>query len=338
MVIKMIQKTNIKYENINGIGIRSGKNAKIITMDKELVKEDNMVEINWKKIEKEDEEIIQHYYDMEPVRVCEFTFANNILWSPFYKIRYAVVEDMLVFLSNAEETSISFPLGNGDLEKAIDTITEYFKGAGKKFKMHLVSPSQFDRLQELYPGRFQVEYNRDSADYVYESERLISLAGKKLHGKRNHINRFKEAHPDWTYEKITDENTQECLDMAEEWRIQNGCEEKGPKHDEFCVTLHALKEREALKLTGGLIRADGRVVAFTLGEPLGEDMFVVHIEKAFADIQGAYPMINQQFITNEASGYRYINREEDTGEEGLRKAKLSYDPAFLMEKGIVTEI
>ena len=102
--------------------------------------------------------------------------------------------------------------------------------------------------------------------------------------------------------------------------------------------MRALKERKELKLKGGLIRAEGRVVAFSLGEPCGKDMFVVHIEKAFSDVRGAYPIINQQFVLHEAADYRYINREEDTGDEGLRKAKLSYDPAFLMEKGLVTEV
>ncbi len=295
------------------------------------------MEIIWKKLRLEDEGIIQHYYDMEPVRNCEFTFANNYLWEPFYEIRYAIVEDMLVFLSDEEEPSVSCPLGKGDLKKTVDALTSYFKGLKRPFRMHLVSPSQFEKLEMLYPGRFQVEYDRDSADYVYESERLISLAGKKLHGKRNHINRFKENYPDWSYEQISDKNVDECIAMAEIWRQQNGCMEKGEKHNEFCVTIQALEQRERLGLRGGLIRAEGKVVAFSLGEPCGEDMFVVHIEKAFADIQGAYPMINQQFVEHEAAGYRYINREEDTGEEGLRKAKLSYDPVFLMEKGLVSE-
>lgn len=295
------------------------------------------MEIIWKELGIEDEGTIRHYYDMEPVRNCEFTFANNFLWAPFYEIRYAVVEDMLVFLSDEAEFSVSCPLGKGDLRKTIDVLAEFFHEKGRPFKMHLVSPSQFERLEELYPERFQVEYDRDAADYVYESERLISLAGKKLHGKRNHINRFKENYPNWVYEKISDENVEECLEMANIWRQQNSCMEKGEKHNEFCVTVNALKWREKLGLRGGLIRADGKVVAFSLGEPCGEDMFVVHIEKAFADIQGAYPIINQQFVEHEAAGFRYINREEDTGEEGLRKAKLSYDPAFLMEKGLVTE-
>lgn len=295
------------------------------------------MDIDWKKIRIEDEKIIKDFYNREPRRNCEFTFANNLLWEPFYKIRYAVVEGMLVFISKEAKMSVSCPLGSGDLKKTVDTLTEYFKEQGKPFKMHLVSPVQYEKLEQLYPGRFRVEYNRDSADYVYESEKLISLAGKKLHGKRNHINRFKENYPDWQYEKITDDNVDDCVAMAEEWKKQNLCSERGEKHDEFCVTMHALRELKELELQGGLIRAGGRVVAFSIGEPCGEDMFVVHIEKAFADVQGAYPMINQQFVLHEAAGYKYINREEDTGDEGLRKAKLSYDPVFLMEKGLIEE-
>lgn len=295
------------------------------------------MEIKWKELGEEDEEIIKQYYGMEPIRNCEFTFANNLLWAPFYEISYAIVEDMLVFLSQDNEMSVSCPLGKESLKKSVDVLIEYFNEKGKPFRMHLVSPKQFEELEELYPGRFQIEYDRDSADYVYESERLISLAGKKLHGKRNHINRFKENFPDWSYEKITDENVAECMAMAEEWKIQSGCTEKDEKHNEFCVTMNALKQLKKLGLQGGLIRAGGRVVAFSIGEPCGTDMFVVHIEKAFADVQGAYPMINQQFVAHEAAGYKYINREEDTGEEGLRKAKLSYYPVFFMEKGLVTE-
>lgn len=174
------------------------------------------------------------------------------------------------------------------------------------------------------------------SDYVYESEKLISLSGKKLHGKRNHINNFIKAYPDYQYERINGENREECIELAQNWRKENGCDSDPEKNEEFCVTLRALKELEDLNLTGGLIRADGRVVAFSIGEKLCNDTFVVHIEKAYADIQGAYPIINQQFVLHEAADYRYINREEDTGAEGLRKAKLSYYPVFLQEKGVVT--
>lgn len=294
------------------------------------------MEVQWKNIELSDKELIQSYYRQEGSRNCEFTFANNYLWAPHYEIRYAVIEEMLVFLSDEATFSVSFPIGKGDLKKTIDALLAYFEEKGRTFKMHLVSPAQFERLEALYPGKFQIAYNRDAADYVYESEKLITLSGKKLHGKRNHINKFKELYPDWSYESITDENTAECLAMAQEWRVLNGCDEDEEKNAEFCVTLNALKMRKELELRGGLLRAGGKVVAFTLGEPGGDDVFVVHIEKAYADVQGAYPMINQQFVLHEGAEYKYINREEDTGAEGLRKAKLSYYPVMMLEKGIVT--
>ena len=283
------------------------------------------MEFNWKSIELSDKEIIQSYYRQEKSRNCEFTFANNYLWAPHYEIRYAIIDGMLVFLSDEATFSVSFPLGQGNAKETIELLLSYFEEKGRTFKMHLVSPEQFARLEKWFPGKFQIAYNRDAADYVYESEKLITLSGKKLHGKRNHINKFKELYPDWTYEPITKENTAECIEMAQNWRVQNGCDENEEKSAEFCVTLN-----------GGLLRADGRVVAFTLGEPGGEDIFVVHIEKAYPDVQGAYPMINQQFVEHECAAYRYINREEDTGAEGLRKAKLSYYPVMMLEKGMVT--
>lgn len=295
-----------------------------------------MSEFEWKTITKEDEPLFREYYEREQSRSCEHSFANNLLWAPFYGTKYCVIDDSLVFKSGREEITVSFPIGKTNTGQVIGKLLSYFEEKGQPFCMHLVTPEQFERLERMFPGKFQIAYERDAADYIYETEKLISLAGKKLHGKRNHINNFKKAYPDFGYERITGENKEECIAMAQEWRKQNGCDEDPEKSAEFCVTLRALKELEQLQLTGGLIRAGGKVVAFSIGERLCDDTFVVHIEKAYADIQGAYPMINQQFVLHEASEYRYINREEDTGAEGLRKAKLSYYPAFLQEKGTVT--
>lgn len=296
--------------------------------------------ITWKDITMNDKEEISWYYTQRrdsSNRGCEHTFANNVLWAPHYKTKYAIVEGMLVFISNEEaEFSVSFPVGNLNPKKTIDVLLQYFEEKGKKFRMHLVTAEEFQVLEELYPDTFQIEYDRDSADYIYESEKLITLSGKKLHSKRNFINRFKAEHDDWQYESITRENVQDCLTMAEEWCVLNGCRDDVEKQAEICVTIKALKDMEELNLKGGLLRLEGRVIAFSLGEEVCADTFVVHIEKAFSDVPGAYPMINQQFVEHEAASYQYINREEDTGAEGLRKAKLSYYPAMLWEKGIVT--
>ena len=124
--------------------------------------------------------------------------------------------------------------------------------------------------------------------------------------------------------------------MAEEWGRRNGCDTDIDKQQELSVAMQGLHMLEELDLKGGLLRAEGDVVAFTFGEAVSDDTFVVHVEKAFAEIQGAYPLINREFLKAEAAEFKYVNREDDTGAEGLRKAKLSYHPAFLIEKGIVT--
>ncbi len=298
------------------------------------------MKIEWKKITLEDKMLLEPYYQYEQSRSCEVSFANNLLWAPFYEVEYAIIEGMLVFQSKKDGYSVSMPMAKDDttaanLETVILKLEDYFNGIGQPFHIHLVTGEKFEMLENIFPGKYEIEYDRDIADYVYEVEKMISLVGKKLHGKRNHINKFKENNPQWSYEALTPENLEECLQMAEQWKCRNLCCEKGEKHVEFCVTRRALTQFKELGLKGGILRDGERIVAFTLGEELNREMFVVHIEKAFADVQGAYPMINQQFLIHEASQYRYVNREDDAGAEGLRKAKLSYYPAFLQEKGNV---
>lgn len=300
-----------------------------------------MDEIQFKRAELEDKEIISRYFTLYTSRSCERTFANVYLWSRQYPVKWAVVENTLVFKSEDEEhLAFAYPVGDpGDVRRAIEWLTEYFKDRGMPFQMYNLTPDNFAQLEEWYPGRFQIEYDRDSADYVYESEKLATLSGKKLHSKRNHINKFKALYGGrWSYEAITAGNVEECFQMALKWRDQNGCEDDPDKRGEICVTMNALRLFEELELTGGILKIDGEVVAFTIGEPICPDTFVVHIEKAFADVEGAYPMINQQFVEHECKDYLYVNREEDTGAEGLRKAKLSYRPVFMVEKGGVTEV
>ena len=297
-----------------------------------------MKDIDFKRPELEDKEIISSYFAKAPSRSCERTFANVYLWSRHYHVKYAIVEDALVFMDDEFELAYAYPAGEPEaVKQALDRLMNYSKEKGYPFKLYNVTEENFEQLESFYPGRFTVEYDRDEADYVYEQEKLATLAGKKLHGKRNHINKFKSLYEDWDYESLSDANVEECFQMALKWRNQNGCEEDAGKNAEMCVTLNALRLHQELGLQGGLIRVNGEVVAFCIGEPVCEDTFVVHVEKAFSDVEGAYPMINQQFVQHVCMDYRYVNREEDTGAEGLRKAKLSYRPVFLVDKGVVTE-
>lgn len=299
-----------------------------------------MLEFDFKRPQLEDKEIITGYFRHHTSRSCERTFVNVFLWSRHYDVTYAVIEDTLVFKSErGEDLAFAYPAGAPEqVKKALEVLEQYSKERGKPLCIYNVTPDNFEQLDNWYPGRFQIEYNEDLADYVYESEKLCTLSGKKLHAKRNHINKFKATYEGrWSYETMSEENLEDCFQMALKWRNQNGCDEDVEKNAEMCVTLNSLRLFQELELTGGVLKLDGEIIAFTIGEPVCSDTFVVHIEKAFSDIQGAYPMINQQFVEHECMDYTYVNREEDTGEEGLRKAKRSYRPVFMVEKGLVTE-
>ena len=292
--------------------------------------------IIFKKPQLEDKEIITKYLKSENHRNCEFVFSNLYLWSrEVYPVEYAIIEDTLCFLSKSEKYSVTFPMGNGDKKKVIELLKSQWEQEGRELSMYLVTPEQFQFLENIYGDKVKIQYDRDSADYIYETEKLTNLSGKKYHGKKNHINRFLANHEFWAYESINDENVEECIAMAKEWGKLNECDTDDHKKAELKVAMEALDMRKELDLKGGLLRTKEGVIGFTLGTEASEDTFVVNIEKAFAHIQGAYPLLNREFAKAEASSYTYINREEDAGVEGLRKAKLSYHPAFLIEKGNV---
>lgn len=296
--------------------------------------------MEFQKPQIDDKDIVQSHLMQMKTYNCEHTFGNLFLWSEFYQLKFAVVEGALLIQSEMHDegknkTAYSIIASKDRLLDTFDILRSYCREKEEELRVYNITPQMQSEIEQRYPEEFTFSYNRDSFDYVYQAEDLIELKGKKYHGKRNHINKFKEGN--WAYEKITRENIPECLAMNRNWCRDNGCEDSETKQAEYCVVQKAFQYYERLGLQGGLLRLDGEVIAFSLGEAIDDETFVVHIEKAFADIQGAYPMMNQQFAAHAACGYRYINREEDMGIEGLRKAKLSYKPAFLVEKGVLTE-
>lgn len=292
--------------------------------------------MEFKAVKLEDIELLKKYLQKDRHQSCDYSAANLILWSEVNKIQFAIVEEMLVIqFQHDQQVHFGVPLGDGDLKKAIDSIIDYCKEQNIPFRMNLIEKDMVRKLEDFYPDQFSFIPQRDHFDYVYLREELQNLTGKKYHGKKNHINKFRKNYPDWNYEKITNENTKECIDMVKKWCVENQCCEDEGKAAELCVLILGLKNREKLELSGGLIRTNEGVVAMTLGEAADDQMFIVHFEKAFASIQGAYPMINQQFVSNELERFEYVNREEDMGIEGLRKAKESYNPTFLVEKYVM---
>lgn len=296
------------------------------------------MEIDFTKVTLSDKETLQKYYEDAEYKSCDNSFASIFLWSIVNPVKYAIIDNMLVFLYTGEDKMFTFPVGKGNLKQVIEKLIEFAKQNGFEFKMWL-SEDMEDDLQKVFPNEFDIEYNRDLADYIYNSESLSTLSGKKLHSKRNHINKFNNLY-DWQYEEIDENNIDECVALLKKWCKENNCLENADMFEEACVARKALAHKDILGLDGGLIRVKtednekGQVVAFSLGEPISDDTYVVHFEKADSNVEGAYTAINQQFVKHFALDYDFVNREDDAGSEGLRKAKLSYKPVMILEKGI----
>lgn len=291
--------------------------------------------IEFRKPVMEDKALVTGYIKQKKTRSCEDTFGNLLLWARFYNIRIAEVEGMLVSAIMGETLSFHYPYGVGDAKKCIESLMEYSEEQGQEFRMHCVTPEEFEELESLFPGEFEIEYDRDIADYVYEAEKLRNLSGKKYHGKKNHVNKFKKTYENWEYISMTGEHAEEAFQLLLKWKELNACMENHEKNAESCVASNYLRLFDELDVCGGILRVNGQAAAFSIGEQVCDDTMVVHIEKALTEYEGAYTMINQQFVEHECQHVTYVNREEDTGDEGLRKAKLSYRPVFMVEKGTV---
>ena len=278
-------------------------------------------------------------------RGCDYNFTNLFVWSRAYGQEIAQVNGFLVtHLCGRMGCSYMYPAGSGDLAAAIDILAREADERRQPLRLVCLTTRQMEELDRLMPGRFAYEADRDGFDYLYDIDRLADLTGKKLHAKRNHINRFVENNPTWTYEEITPATLPECLEMDKEWYRRSlqreGDAEERDLGDEGIALRTAMEHYEELGLEGGLIRVYGEVVAFTMGDRLNSDTYDVHFEKAYGELQGAYAMINREFarwVRAKHPNVRYLNREDDMGVEGLRKAKESYYPDRMVEKYAATQ-
>lgn len=274
-------------------------------------------------------------------RGCEYNFTNLYTWKGAYRHAFARLgeELLLVRAEGVLGRCYLCPIGGGDLREGISALLEEERAGGETLRLVCLTAEQRAAVEALFPGKFRYEADRDGFDYLYDIDRLADLGGKKLHGKRNHISRFMENCPDWRYEELTPDALEECLEMDREWyrrsRVREGAEEEEDLGNEGVALRLAMEHYELLGLEGGLIRVEGKVVAFTMGDGLSSDTYDVHFEKAYAEIQGAYAIINREFarqVRERHPEVRYLNREDDMGVEGLRKAKESYYPDRMVEK------
>jgi hypothetical protein len=280
----------------------------------------------------QDKDWINHILSQTDYYTCEYPFGNIFSYGAKMDIFVGNIGGCLV-TKCIEDDYVMYccPIGKGDMKKAVEFILSDAKNDGRDFEIFAISPASAEFISKNFPDVFDIFLVRDTFDYIYSSEDLINLSGKKYQPKRNHISYFMKNN-NWSYETLTKENIPECLEMSKLW-LDGALEEyKEELEGELKIIERVFDNYDELDYVGGLIRVDGKVVAYTMGEKGPDGVFCVHIEKAFADIRGAYPMVNQQFVKNELSEYKYINREDDTGAENLRKAKLSYYPTILAEK------
>ncbi|HHX32171.1 MAG TPA: DUF2156 domain-containing protein [Bacteroidales bacterium] len=291
--------------------------------------------ITFRNIEPEDIEVINSKLQSQNYRASDLCFTNLYAWGKKFNTQFAVTDDWLFirFKDNNGRNSYLKPIGTGDIKEGIEIILNDHNQFDTVFQIRGMTKEMVDELEAAYPNTFNFKLNRSVSDYIYTVDKLRELKGKKLQSKRNHINRFKREN-EWKYKTLTNnpELVKECKAMLDKWMELNK-DEKDPSliYDDFATTI-MLENFEEFNLRGGLICVNNEIVAFTIGEVLTKDTIVVHVEKAFTSIHGAYSIINQQFALHETDGYAYINREEDMGVENLRRAKLSYQPDILLEK------
>jgi hypothetical protein len=291
--------------------------------------------LEFKTLTLEDKGWVDELVMSENTMAAGYNFGNTYLWSKNRQGMVARCGDRIITkLRFFDDVAFTFPIGRGELRPAIDALREYCKAQGQPMKLWGLTVQHREQLEQEYPGEFEYKENENCADYVYLAEKLSTYSGKALHGKKNHCNRF-EAENEWDFVPMTRQIIPECMDMLDHWMEDN----EGRLDDSIVRERDALTKAfaayEPLKLEGGVLRIQGKVVGFSIGEMTSPHCFDVHFEKADANINGAYPMVCRELTRQVMAKHPeliYMNREEDMGLDSLRRSKQSYKPELMVRK------
>ena len=314
--------------------------------------------IKFKDLSTSDRALIQRFTLYGERQNCDLSFSNLISWRFLYNTQFAVIDDYLVFrFHTGRHLAYMMPIpkpqvmedGSYRVQPCDECSVEVIRAIrddsiamGHPFLMLGVCNYMVDLIEQSFPDTFTIEPNRNFADYIYTRDKLINLSGKKLQSKRNHINKFKSLYPQYTYRPLTEDLIPQCLELEKQWRkVSKDDTDEQDLDESLSIELRSMTRAfhrwDRLGLTGGTIWVDDKLVAFTFGCPINQTTFDVCVEKADVNYEGAFSIINQEFVKHLPEQYCYINREEDMGNEGLRRAKLSYHPDILLEKNTVME-
>lgn len=281
--------------------------------------------------------VIRKYLEREKGRTTDFSYGGVLMWVDFFKYEYAVYNDTLfikgVVENDLSKPAFSLPVGSMPIEESITVLRDYCGKRDIALELSAVPEYAVEELKKA--GAKSVEPLEDWSDYLYDAEMLASLHGKKMGKKRNHVNAFLTHNPEWRYEPLTADNAQEAL------RFMDIYDEEAD--DTFMAKEESHLSRELIRmlaegddnLFGGILYASpGNVAAITIGDVKGDTLFV-HIEKGDKRIPGSYETVNKEFASHMTAicpQIKFINREDDSGDEGLRRAKESYHPVELLKK------
>ena len=278
-------------------------------------------------IEKSDIGTIKYYAENSRVQSCDFTLCGIYLWGIYYGYEMCVFEDTL-FIKGRDEfgkEAFALPIGAMPTEKAVKTVREYCARHGIKPRFSFVPA---EKIGAFEGGRLQKL--EGWSDYIYDATSLATLSGKKLHKKKNRFNKFVKTYPEYRFEAVTSENISLVRDFYQRFLQENPSDSDRLTAEEKII-LRLIDEYSLLGLKGGMIIVDGEAVAFAFGERIADTLYV-HFEKANRMFDGAYEAMNCLFVRNFGGDALFVDREEDMGDEGLRRAKTAYAPVRFVDK------
>ena len=287
--------------------------------------------LQFTKLELKHIPLIKPYFEMQQRRLCDCTIGSTMMWRDYFDNCFAVEKDTLVFRSRYLDGkyAFTFPIGP-NTDRMLDRVEAYCREKGIDLEFCTVTPFDLETLKVRWPDA-EVEENRDWFDYLYESRKMVEFSGKKYAAQRNHINRFDRDYPDWSFERMSSEHVEEVRAFFVELLEQRSKEGDTAREEEEKV-FEVLDHFEEYGFLGGILRVEGKIVGLSMGEIVRDTLFV-HIEKANTGLSGVYQKLVQcfarEFVGDDVA---FINREEDVGDPGLRKSKMSYRPLKLLEK------
>ena len=294
----------------------------------------------WKNVSLEDKAVIDTYLKNNETEISELNFTNLFLWNQGQSFTYKIIDDFLIVKSLDIEGNcgIFLPIGktpefNDSPEALRSVLLKLIEECDSEnvFYIRSLSEKMKTRLEKALPEKFEFSPTPQYSDYIYSVEKLINLSGKKYHSKKNLYNKFKKLY-DFEYVPLTKENSQILIDSQCQWFNHNNVQVYADLEIERQGILRVIDNIEHLDVDGAYITIEGNIAAFTLAEQITEDTVVIHIEKAVDSFSGAYQAINKLYLENRWSHITFVNRECDLGIDGLRKAKESYRPVFMLDK------